>query len=570
MREDGTRKVVTAVELWRETGAAANGLRRAGVRPDDVVLLVMGHSRAMITTFLGAIALGAVPALVSNPTARIDLTLYRTRIEGLVRASAAVAVVIHSAESAALRELLYGMDCRVIESDAVAGEPDGSVLSPPAPEQIAFIQFSSGSGGLQKGIVHTHAAVLRYIESKRRDHGLTPDDVIVNWTPLYHDQGLISGLLAPLVIGFRTVLMSPLQWLRQPGLLLQAMHECDGTLCYMPNFALNHCVRAMRERDSEGLDLRRWRLLLLGGEPVRLESLQAFLERFGPQGFRESSFRAGYGMAEMVEGVTASRTGPPSVDWIAVAALQRDGRAVPVVPRTPGSAAFVSCGPPKDGAALRIVDEAGVARPERRVGEIEVRTESMMKEYHGGHNIAPDEIEAVAERVAGVLPGRVVAFGVPDERAGTDRVILVCEAVQPEDAARHGAGARRHARRGAGGGARLDRQDLQRQEGPRRQPREVARPVYRRGARHGPLSMASKQEIVDGLRRFICTELMPHPSYPLRSDEPLMSGGLVDSFCLAHIGVFIEQAWGVYIPDPALTVESMDTLDQIAVRVLRG
>ena len=82
--------------------------------------------------------------------------------------------------------------------------------------------------------------------------------------------------------------------------------------------------------------------------------------------------------------------------------------------------------------------------------------------------------------------------------------------------------------------------------------------------------MPTKWEILAQLRTFICTELMQHPSYPLMDREPLMSGGLIDSFCIAHIGVFIEQAWGVYIPDPELTVEKMDTLELIAARVLKG
>ena len=82
--------------------------------------------------------------------------------------------------------------------------------------------------------------------------------------------------------------------------------------------------------------------------------------------------------------------------------------------------------------------------------------------------------------------------------------------------------------------------------------------------------MPPKSEILDRLRTFICSELMQHPSYPLKNNEPLMSGGLIDSFCLAHIAVFIEQAWGVYIPDTELTVENMDTLDLIAARVLQG
>jgi hypothetical protein len=84
------------------------------------------------------------------------------------------------------------------------------------------------------------------------------------------------------------------------------------------------------------------------------------------------------------------------------------------------------------------------------------------------------------------------------------------------------------------------------------------------------VSLPAKSEILDRLRTFICTELMQHPSYPLRDDEPLMSGGLIDSFSVAHIAVFIEQAWGVYIPDPEVTVEGMDTLNLIAARVLQG
>jgi len=84
------------------------------------------------------------------------------------------------------------------------------------------------------------------------------------------------------------------------------------------------------------------------------------------------------------------------------------------------------------------------------------------------------------------------------------------------------------------------------------------------------VSRPSRSDVLAALRQFICSELMQHPSYPLRDDEPLMSGGLIDSFSVAYIGVFIEQAWGVYIPDPELTVEKMDTLALIATRVLQG
>lgn len=478
IHEDGRRETVTAAELWDDVLTAATRLQESGIHSDDVVLVIMGHSRQLIATFLGAMALGAVPTIVSPATPRLDPAVYRNRIETLARNAAASAVITHAADAAALKDLLSELAIPVIDGDTIAGSGDPNVLSPSlSADKIAFIQYSSGSGGVQKGVVHTHAGVLRYIESKRIDLPIEADDVVVCWTPLYHDQGLLSGLLTPMVVGFRTVLMSPLHWVRQPVILLQAMHEYGGTISYMPNFALNHCVRGIRESDSRALDLSRWRRLLLGGEPVRVDSLRAFVERFAPRGFRESSLRTGYGMAEMVEGVTTGRTGPPNVDWISVAALQRDARAEPVAPNAIGATAFVSCGPPKHGAELRIVSPDGVALPERAVGEIEVRCDYRMREYHrrpdltemafrdgwfrsgdlgylvggelyvvgrksdliivGGRNLAPEEIEAVAEQVPGVLAGRTVAFGTADERTGTDRAILVCETAQPDDIEHH-------------------------------------------------------------------------------------------------------------------------------------
>ncbi len=480
IHEDGRRETVTAGALWRDVLAAASGLRDAGLRPDDVVIAIMGHSRQLIATFLGAMALGAVPTIVSPRTPRLDAGVYRTRIATLAHNAAAAAVITHAADAPALRDLLSGLAVPVIGSDRAGeapaeprlNEPEGSAGASPS-QGIAFIQYSSGSGGVQKGAVHTHAGVLRYIESKRIGLPFTTDDVVVCWTPLYHDQGLLSGLLMPMVVGIRSVLISPLHWVRQPGILLQAMHEYGGTVSYMPNFALNHCARGVRERDSRDLDLSRWRLLMLGGEPVRADSLRAFVERFAPFGFRESSLRAGYGMAEMVEGVTTGSTGPPNVDWISVSALQREARAEPAAPGAAGATSFVNCGPPKHGAEVRIVDADGVALPDRRIGEIEVRCDYGMREYHrrpdltdaafrdgwfrardlgylvggelyvvgrksdliivGGRNLAPEDIEAVAEQVPGALPGRTVAFGIADQRAGTDRVILVCETVQTDD-----------------------------------------------------------------------------------------------------------------------------------------
>lgn len=473
--EDGSSETLTIGALWRDALGAASALDNAGLRKGDVAIVAMGHGRRLIATFLGALRLGVVPAMISTPTPRMNLDHYRQRVDSLARDTGAAAVLIRSDEDMSLEDVLASSASRLIVCDAGGSPADAEALPLPSAADAAFMQFTSGTGGSQKAVLHGHAGLMRYLESKEMGHGFGPDDVAVCWTPLYHDQGLLSGLLAPLAIGFRSVLISPLHWVRQPGILLQAMHEYGGTVSYMPNFALNHCVRAVRDREVEGLDLRRWRLLLLGGEPVRAESLRAFAERFAAQGFHAPALRAGYGLAEMVEGVTAGLSGPPNVDWVDRAALQSEQRAVPVEPQSPGALSFVSCGVPKHGAALRIVDiDDGTDLPERRVGEIRVQCSYRMLGYHrqaelteacfvdgwfrtrdrgylaagelyvvgrqsdvilvGGRNLSPEDIETVAERVLGALPGRTVAFGVASEALGTERVVLVCESVDPGDA----------------------------------------------------------------------------------------------------------------------------------------
>jgi len=456
---DGRREPITAAALWSEVVAAANGLRAAGLRPNDVAIIVLDHSRQLIATFLGAMAAGIVPSLAAPPAPRLDPAIYRARIRALAATAGAAALVTRGTETLPWRDALAGLPCSFVDADTLQGAVDEDALPPLSSEQLAFIQYSSGSGGTQKGVAHTHRGVLRYIESKRRGV-FTSDDVVVCWTPLYHDQGLLSGLLAPAVVGFRSVLISPFHWVRQPGI--------------MPNFALNHSVRAVRDGDVQNLDLRRWKLLLLGGEPVREQSLQAFAARFAALGFRAESLRAGYGMAEMVEGVTAGHRGPPHVDWVNVTALQNEARAETAPPGAPGSMSFVSCGVAKDGAELRIVDGDGALLAERRVGEIEVRCEYRMREYYrrpdltaaafrddgwfrsrdlgyvadgelyvvgrmsdliivGGRKIAAEDVEAVAERLPQIANGRSVAFGVADERAGTERLVVVCESATPDD-----------------------------------------------------------------------------------------------------------------------------------------
>ena len=165
-------------------------------------------------------------------------------------------------------------------------------------DEIALLQHSSGTTGLQKGVALSHTAVLNQIAAYSDTLKLTPNDKIVSWLPLYHDMGLIAGFLLPIIQGIPLVLMSPFDWVRHPALLLKAIDQHQGTLCWLPNFAYNHCARRIRKRDKAGVDLSSMRAFINCSEPVRHDSHQLFLEKFADNGVTADMLGVSYAMAE--------------------------------------------------------------------------------------------------------------------------------------------------------------------------------------------------------------------------------------------------------------------------------
>lgn len=491
LNDDGSENIITAAEFHARNQAYAAALRRLGVGPEDLVILVLKHSETLLSAFWGAMYLGAIASIFPFLTEKLDPGLYKERVKALVTQEHARAVITFPEFMQELSELLADADCRVLSSDdADATDPHPSTGSGYEsaqihPEKIAFLQHSSGTTGLQKGVALSHRAVLNQVRAYSQAIDLRPDDMVVSWLPLYHDMGLIAGFVMPLVAGIPLVLMSPFAWVRSPKLLLQAASAHHATLTWLPNFAYNHSVRGIRERDLEGVDLSSLRAVINCSEPVRLDSHQMFLQKFSPYGLREGALSACYAMAENTFAVTQTTPGqPPRVDWVLTAALQSEKKAVPhhhtVSPvEPPGEAGFdsaqptngytpmVSCGFPIPGTEVRIVDTHRKPLPERHVGEVALRSDCMLSGYYhredataaaihagwyftgdmgymadgelfisgrkkdmiivGGKNIFPQDLEAIANGVPGLYPGRSVAFGVTDARMGSESVVMVCE-----------------------------------------------------------------------------------------------------------------------------------------------
>jgi acyl-CoA synthetase (AMP-forming)/AMP-acid ligase II len=472
MHEDGRVQTLSVGDLYSRARQFASSLERAGIEPGDLTILVMHHSIDLLAAFLGASACGVVPSIFPYLTEKLDPEIYYRRVRTLIREADASALIVSPTFKADLETILDDIGCPIISSeDFDHSGPLGDMFtaSPPVSDDAsALLQYSSGATGLQKGVLLSHRKVLNQIEALTHVFQIQETDCVVSWLPLYHDMGLVAGFLLPLVKGIPFVLISPFHWVREPRVLFEAFDSFGGTLCWMPNFAFNHCARSVRTRDLEGMDLSHVRRVLSGSEVVRHESMNVFLERFGPHGLREQALATGYGMAEVTLAATVSRIGtPPTVDWVLLEDLQQRGKATPASETDHGATPIVSSGCPLPGTEVRVVNDDGEILGERSVGEIMLKSNSMFTEYYrrpemtknafrdgwfftrdmgyiaegelyvlgrkddliivGGRNIYPQDIEEIVNQVPGVYQGRAAAFGVDDERLGTSSIALVCE-----------------------------------------------------------------------------------------------------------------------------------------------
>ncbi|PKO13392.1 MAG: hypothetical protein CVU39_19510 [Chloroflexi bacterium HGW-Chloroflexi-10] len=468
---------------YRELIEGANGYARTyselGIRPGEVVILILQHGLDLMYAFWGAVLHGAIPAIMPFLTEKLLPDRYRADLAALIAVTQPCAIVTYPDFEAEIRPALNADDSvrHVLLSTQVQipSAPDFTSLEgmQRQPGDIVLLQHSSGTTGLQKGVALSHQAVFNQLDNLRAALHQDEHDIIVSWLPLYHDMGLIAGFLMPILAGNHLVLLSPFDWVRNPVRLMQAVALYCGTLTWLPNFAYYFCAQKIRDRQMTGVDLSSWRAVINCSEPVRADGHQAFLEKFAPFGFREDALAVSYAMAENVFAVTqAGIDSPLVIDEIDREGLQVERVARPCEDGRP-SVRMVSCGRPVPNVELCVVDEHNQGVPERRIGEVAVRSNCMLNEYYhrpdataqamipggwyltgdygyladgelyitgrkkdliivGGKNIYPQDLELLANEVSGVHRGRVSAFGVFDENKGTEDVVIVAQ-VDDED-----------------------------------------------------------------------------------------------------------------------------------------
>jgi natural product biosynthesis luciferase-like monooxygenase protein/amino acid adenylation domain-containing protein len=395
---DGERETarLTYAELdgrARAVGALLDEYDARGER----VLLLFDAGLEFVASFFGCLYAGAVavPAPPPHPS-RLGRTL--PRVQAIVADSrptialttAAMLSMIESAyESAPDLRALRWIKVDELDSDDAAGwQPHAA-----AADDLAYLQYTSGSTSTPKGVMITHFCLTHQSEHLARAYGYTPQSVSATWMPNFHDYGLVEGIVHPAVCGVPAYLFSPLAFVQRPARWLETITRYGVTHSSAPNFAYELCARKVSPDERAALDLSGWRVAGNAAEPVHRETLERFHEKFAPCGFRWEAFYPSFGLAEATLMVSAGGAEPhaPLVITAQASALEQERRVVEVAPEQTGARSLVGCGRPIADTELAIVDPETRRRcaPDE-IGEIWVKCEGLAR----GFWKHPEETEA--------------------------------------------------------------------------------------------------------------------------------------------------------------------------------
>ncbi|GAA1934751.1 fatty acyl-AMP ligase [Kitasatospora viridis] len=473
VQEDGRELFLSWSELSREALRRGRRLLRSGWRKGERLALIVPQEQEFVLTFLGAVSVGVIPVPMYPPLGVGKFEAYCEDAAGILRAAGARALVVPRNLAELLDPLLHAVEgLRVLDPEEFFAEPlVGSAPQPEAilPQDVMFLQFTSGSTAAPKGVRVTHGSVLANCAAIISAIGLDGGrDRGVSWLPMYHDMGLVGFVLAPLIARCPVTFLPTLRFAFSPGLWLETVSRHRATVTFAPNFGLALAVKHTPAQELQRLDLSCVRVVGCGAEPNHPETLRSFAAYFAAAGLRPGTVVPCYGMAEATLAVSFGEIGVPlALDVIEQEPYHSRGLARPAPEAAPAGArvALVPCGRPIAGHRVLIVDEEGNPLPERHIGEVVFQGPSVAAGYHGdaeatrrsftahglhtgdcgyladgvlyvtsrkkdlliinGRNHDPQTVEWAAAEVPGLRKGNVVAFTRPGR--ATEEVVIVAE-----------------------------------------------------------------------------------------------------------------------------------------------
>lgn len=468
-------KAVSFGELWRDCLAFQGFLPAEAIGKTCLIFLPQDYD--IYAAFFGAMTAGAVPALMPCPSSKQHPSIYWPSHADLIKVTKPGLILTDEHHAAQMKEnglADLGVPILTIEtfrSGNFAGQNAG------APNwthghDTAFLQHSSGTTGLKKGVMLSHAAVLDQVASYADALQFGTDSVIASWLPLYHDMGLISSTVMPAIVGSTVNFVDPFLWTMRPFMIFKMIEETQANFSWMPNFAFEHLCRTVNPERMR-FDLSSMKGFISCSEPSKDDTIDRFIERFSGFGVKPEMMQVCYAMAETVFAVSQTPYGERAKAVCVNADALREQHIAEIVPADhPSAMHIVSTGPVIDGLETRIYDDARkeIMTP-NAVGEIGISGRFLFNGYYNrdevtqerivgdtyftrdkgfmldgelyvlgrvddliiinGKNIYAHEVEGLMGRFSELKGGRTVAMGIYNPRIGSQELVLMGETKDP-------------------------------------------------------------------------------------------------------------------------------------------
>lgn len=470
---------------YREIREMARGLARSllnnGLVRADRVALVADTDPDFVVAFAACQYGGLLPSPMPLPSAFGGREGYIAQIRHMLATARVSAAIAPEWVLPYLVEAAEGLHLKFVGTVAqLSALPEGRIdLKPSEPQELSYLQFSSGSTRMPAGISITHRALMSNTAAIAGSClAVRAGDRAVSWLPFYHDMGLVGFVLATLVSQLSVDFLPTREFARRPLNWLKLLDKNGGTISYSSSFGYDLCAKRIATGQMPQVDLRRWRVAGIGGDMVRPAVLEHFAEAFAPLGFRRQAFVPSYGLAEATLAVSfCTLDRGLLVDRVDTEKLETDRQAVPPSADSKRVRDFVVCGKVIPGHDVEVRDEDGAAVGERQIGHVFVRGPSLMSGYdrrpeetaevlkgdgwldtgdlgyviHGelvitgrfkdiiivnGRNLWPQDLEYTAETVTGLRAGDVAAFSIDSGETDEELVVVLVQCRSSEEETR--------------------------------------------------------------------------------------------------------------------------------------
>lgn len=478
----GRYQWISVGEFFDSASRYATFLSESGLKKGGVCVIVLSSGEMSAKAVLACVLLGAAPLLLAPPSLQTAgaFSSLSDILRGVVRRTRPDIVLLEDSMLKVQNDLASvteGTAAVVIAASAIdASGPAWRVSSSTEEGDVAALQLTSGTTNFPKVCQWRNAPVVAALQGMADAMRVTPQDIFLNWTPLYHDMGLVNNFLLCLSMGVPLGMLRPQDFVKDPSLWLRGLADLKATVTWSPNFGFALAAQRCRAEDLAGVDLGHVRGFWSAAERIHYETMMAFYTRFKPLGVRLDALKTNFGCAENVGGATFSDPdGPFIFERLDRTTFLRDRIAQPVGDDAPAQSQIVVVGAGKGHPQLqvRIVSEDGRPLPDGHIGEVALVTPSRMEGYLGdaeassaaivndalvtgdlgylragelfwvgrvqerinvrGVKMDPSDFESILLGVEALRPGCFAAFGLDDSSKGTQRIVIVTEVRKSAD-----------------------------------------------------------------------------------------------------------------------------------------